>query len=113
MNPLDIQIGGNHYKNFKIQPIEYVHANNLGYCESNVIKYISRWKFKNGIEDLKKAKHYIELLIKLEELENDRKKPVCNPEKGLSPQEINKGLGRSPYSGLPLDGWRWIIQGKE
>lgn len=66
MNPLDIQEGGNHYKDMKIQPAEFIHANNIGYFEGNVIKYVSRWRNKNGIEDLKKAKHYIELLIELD-----------------------------------------------
>lgn len=65
-NPLDIQIGGGHYKDSKIQPVEYMHANGLGYCEGAIIKYVSRYKKKNGVEDLKKARHFIDLLIKLE-----------------------------------------------
>lgn len=60
---LETQVGGNHYKDMQIQPIEYILKNNLGYCEANVVKYISRWKSKNGVEDLRKAKHYIDLLI--------------------------------------------------
>lgn len=59
----DIQVGGTHYKDMAIQPIEYITKNNLGYCEGNVIKYVSRWKNKNGVEDLLKARHYIDLLI--------------------------------------------------
>ncbi|MCW1937533.1 DUF3310 domain-containing protein [Pseudomonas sp. MDMC_285] len=47
--------------------MEYIHANGIGYFEGNVIKYVSRWRKKNGIEDLKKAKHYLELLIELEQ----------------------------------------------
>ena len=65
---LGIQVGGSHYKNLKIQPIEFCHANKLGPCESAVVKYISRWKDKNGIEDLHKVKHYVDLLIELEGL---------------------------------------------
>lgn len=61
-----IQVGGTHYKSMEIQPIEYIMKNNLGYCEANVVKYVSRWKSKNGIEDLRKAKHYIDLLIESE-----------------------------------------------
>jgi hypothetical protein len=57
------QIGGNHYKDMAIQPIEYILENGLGYCEGNVIKYVSRYKFKNGVEDLKKARHYLDILI--------------------------------------------------
>jgi hypothetical protein len=49
-----------------IQPVEYIHANGIGYFEGCVIKYVSRWKNKNGMEDLRKAKHFIELLIDLE-----------------------------------------------
>jgi hypothetical protein len=63
---LDVQVAGNHYKDLAIQPVEYIHANNIGYMEGNVIKYVSRWRAKNGIKDLEKAKHYIELLIELE-----------------------------------------------
>ena len=63
---LSKQVGGDHYKDKKIQPIEYIHANNLGFCVGNVIKYVTRYKDKNGIADLEKAKHYIELLIELE-----------------------------------------------
>lgn len=67
-DPLDRQVGGNHYKMLAIQPIEYITKNNLGYCEANVVKYISRWRDKGGKKDLEKAKHYIDLLIQLENL---------------------------------------------
>lgn len=60
------QVGGDHYKKLKIQPIEYALANNLGICEHAVVKYVSRWKDKNGVEDLRKAIHYIEMLIQRE-----------------------------------------------
>ena len=60
---LNNQVGGDHYKSLKIQPIEYIIANNLGYCEANILKYITRYKAKNGLQDLMKAKHYIEILI--------------------------------------------------
>lgn len=63
---LSRQEGGDHYKSLKIQPVEYVHANGLGFFEGNVLKYITRWQSKNGIEDLKKARHYLDLLIDLE-----------------------------------------------
>lgn len=64
---LEKQVSGNHYKDLPIQPVEYIYANALGYFEGNVIKYVSRWRKKNGIADLEKAKHYIELLIELEQ----------------------------------------------
>lgn len=54
----------------KIQPIEFIEANNLGFHEGNVVKYITRYKDKNGIEDLEKAKTYIEMLIEKLKREN-------------------------------------------
>lgn len=66
MTALGKQVAGNHYKDLPIQPVEFIHANAIGYFEGNVIKYVSRWRKKNGVADLEKAKHYIELLIELE-----------------------------------------------
>ena len=65
-NPLEKQVNGDHYVKCAIQPIEYIHANNMPFCEGNVVKYVTRWRNKNGVADLEKAKHYIELLIELE-----------------------------------------------
>jgi hypothetical protein len=63
---LDKQESGTHYKDKGIQPIVYIHANNLGFCEGNVVKYVTRWRDKGGEADLRKAIHYLELLIQLE-----------------------------------------------
>lgn len=63
---LNREVGGTHYKDMPIQPIEFITKNGLGFCEGNVVKYISRYKNKNGREDLLKARHYIDLLIELE-----------------------------------------------
>lgn len=63
---LDVQVGGDHYKGMAIQPVEFIHANDIPYLEGNIIKYVCRWKSKNGVADLEKAKHYIELLVELE-----------------------------------------------
>ena len=65
-NPLVAQEGGGHYKDRGIQPLEYTMQNNLSFCEGNVVKYISRYKSKNGIEDLAKVIHYA-LLASYEE----------------------------------------------
>ena len=54
------------YANHKIEPIDYIIANGLTYCEGNVVKYISRWRRKGGMEDLKKAKQYIDFIIEKE-----------------------------------------------
>ncbi len=51
-----------HY-DFKIQPIDFILANDIPFCEGNIIKYVSRWKLKNGREDLLKAKHYLDMLL--------------------------------------------------
>lgn len=59
--------GGDHYKGFAIEPIEYIEANNLGFSEANVVKYVTRWRKKNGVEDLRKARFYIDRLIELAE----------------------------------------------
>jgi len=67
MNALDTQIGGSHYKDKAIQPVMYIHANGLGFCEGNIVKYVTRYKDKNGIADLEKARHYIDILIQLEQ----------------------------------------------
>ncbi len=67
-NSLQVQIKGSHYKNFKIQPIEFIHGNNIPFIEGNIIKYICRWRDKGGKDDLLKVKHYIDLLIDLEKL---------------------------------------------
>jgi len=66
MKASETQVGGNHYKDMAIQPIEFTMKNNLNFCQGNVIKYICRYKNKNGIEDLKKVKHYVDLLIEIE-----------------------------------------------
>lgn len=63
---LNVQVDGNHYKTLAIQPVEYIHANGLGFCEGSVVKYVTRWRAKNGIADLKKARHFLDLLIELE-----------------------------------------------
>jgi hypothetical protein len=61
----ETQVGGDHYL-MPIQPVEFIQKNGLGFCEGNVIKYVCRHKKKNGLQDLLKARHYIDLLIELE-----------------------------------------------
>ena len=75
MSSLNKQVAGSHYKDLPIQPVEYIYANGIGYFEGNVIKYVSRWRGKNGLADLEKAKHYIEMLIEMENRKADEK---CN-----------------------------------
>ena len=68
------QVGASHYKHLKIQPMEYALANKLDLAQGNVVKYVTRFRDKNGIEDLKKAIHCIELLIEYEEKNSEEKK---------------------------------------
>jgi hypothetical protein len=64
--PMEIQIAGNHYKGKKIQPVEYIHANNLNFLEGCIVKRITRWRDKDGFQDLEKIKHEVDLLIEME-----------------------------------------------
>lgn len=66
-DPFTKQVGGSHYKDLVIQPLEYILKNNLGFCEGNIVKYITRYKQKGGIQDIDKVIHYAELLKKHEE----------------------------------------------
>ena len=67
MSAFDEQAGDNHYLELAIQPVEFIHKNNIPYIEGNVIKYVTRWRNKGGRADLHKAKHYINLLLEMEE----------------------------------------------
>jgi hypothetical protein len=67
MSQFDSQVGGEHYKKMPIQPLEFIVKNGLDFFQGNVLKYIIRYKDKNGVEDLKKARHYIDMMIELEE----------------------------------------------
>lgn len=69
LNPLDVQVAGSHYKGKRIQPVEYIAANNMNFLEGCIIKRITRWRDKEGksrFEDLEKIKHEIDLLIEME-----------------------------------------------
>lgn len=65
---LKTQQGGSHYSNKAIQPIEYIHANKMNFLEGCVVKRITRWREKDGLKDLLKIKHEVDLLIELEGL---------------------------------------------
>ncbi len=76
---IDRQVGGGHYKKCPIQPVTYAMANDLGFMEGSVVKYVTRWRDKDGLKDLEKAKHFIEMLI---EFHSGR----------MSLEEFNKGV---------------------
>lgn len=83
IDPLKVQVDGDHYKNKKIQPIEYCMANGLNACESAVVKYITRWADKGGVSDLEKLKHYVDLLIDLD--------PRAKPKDFINPWLTDQG----------------------
>lgn len=66
MEAKEKQVAGTHYKDLPIQPVDYCQLNKLGFCESCVIKYVSRHRAKNGAEDIRKAIHFLELLLEIE-----------------------------------------------
>jgi len=73
--PQDKQIGGSHYKFYKIQPYEFISKNNLSFFQGNVVKYVCRYQNKNGIEDLEKIIHYCQLeILKIKDDPNQKKK---------------------------------------
>lgn len=65
IDALGKQEGGDHYKTMRIQPVEFIVANELGFLEGNVVKYICRHHAKNGAQDIKKAIHYCEMLLEM------------------------------------------------
>lgn len=65
MKANDMQVAGTHYSSKAIQPWDYIVSNNLGYLEGNIVKYISRWENKGGVQDLLKARHYLDKLIEV------------------------------------------------
>ena len=71
-------ISNKHYKELAIQPTEYIYKNNIPFCEGNVIKYVSRWRDKGGVEDLKKAISYIEYLIEQDERDRTSNHPIVS-----------------------------------
>jgi len=77
MSPWKKQIGGEHYKKYAIQPTEYAEKNNLSFAEGCIVKYVTRWRDKGGVEDLKKIIHYAEILIDIEKNKTPTTKLAC------------------------------------
>lgn len=89
MSALDIQVGGDHYKKYKIQPMEYSMANGLDACQHTAIKYITRFRDKGGIADLEKAKHCIDMLIEFERKATEYPTPEIAAEAAAGLYEID------------------------
>lgn len=97
---LDVQIGGSHYKKYPIQPAEYCHVNRLGNLESYAVKYVTRWRDKGGLEDIRKAIHCLQLLVELEEREKSQGRELLielenknNDEARIVPSDRSPGGG--------------------
>lgn len=94
VDPLKQQVGGDHYKTMSIQPVEFILQNGLGFCEGNVVKYICRRKGNDRLQDLRKARHYLDILIghiesaQVEEIELE---PVAQPASAPSKRENQGG----------------------
>ena len=73
MSANETQVGGTHYKSNSVQPWDYIIANDLGYLEGNIVKYITRWRKKGGIDDLRKVLHYTQKLIEVETKKEEMK----------------------------------------
>lgn len=63
---LDVQVGGAHYKEMAIEPLEFILVNELPFAEGSIVKYVSRWRKKGGVQDLEKARHLLDVLIEHE-----------------------------------------------
>jgi len=63
----DVQVGGQHYKQLEFQPWDVITSWGLGFLDGNVVKYIARWRSKDGLKDLHKARHYLDKLIENEQ----------------------------------------------
>jgi hypothetical protein len=98
MESLKIQIGGDHYKHMAIQPTEYCQRNRLNFCESAVVKYVSRHASKGGRKDIEKAIHFLEMLLDIEYQQADPDlfadpPPIDNAPKCQACKELHYGVG--------------------
>lgn len=107
---LDVQVGGGHYKKFPIQPVEFCQINKIPFCESSVIKYVVRHGFKNGLEDLEKAKHFIDLCIQIEYGSPEEKREAALEIQQL--QEEDASTFQTEFSDHLLNATKEFISGK-
>lgn len=107
----DKQVGGQHYKKNAVQPWDFITDNDIPFLEGNAIKYISRWRDKGGLEDLRKAQHYLEKIIENEEkrLELELVKELStDPSRMIiaAPKTIDNTIGFRRYSTpSPIPKW--------
>lgn len=95
------QEGGDHYRSMKIQPVEFIHANNIPFIEGAVIKYVVRHRSKNKAQDIRKAIHFLELLLQLEYPEKQEPAPTATnfPSRKLLDELERERILRANYGG--------------
>lgn len=103
--PLATQVGGGHYKDLKIQPVEYIHANSLPFIEGCVVKYVTRHRAKNGKADIEKAIHFLQILLELEYGDAPKKQEECcepyeRPRQTRRQQLISAGIPAHEFDGI-------------
>ena len=117
MSAFDQQVGGTHYKATGIQPVQFIMANAMGFCEGNIVKYVTRWRDKGGLDDLCKARHYLEFiqesadyrhLVKLLRRSAGINKHRISAEEYIEANELPKH-----EAGVVRHIWVWCINGDE
>jgi Protein of unknwon function (DUF3310) len=116
----DIQVGGTHYREMKIQPVEFIQDNLMGFCEGSVVKYVCRWRAKNGLEDLRKAKHYLQLIAEapnyIRLLGDVRRAVVISVRRDVSGMTANEFIEangiENPEAGVIRHVWLWNAFGR-
>jgi hypothetical protein len=103
MSANNVQIGGTHYQNKSIQPWDYIVSNGLGYLEGCVVKYVSRHSEKGGVEDLRKAQHYLEKLIEISTTSQAKEIDEMFEKKDNGIVVLKTRKPKAPY-GYKLDG---------
>lgn len=122
MSAFETQVGGNHYSKLAIQPMEYSMANKLDACQHSIIKYVTRFRDKNGLADLQKARHVLDMLIELEYPNTKECKPKSDdgwiewnggecPVDSETPVCIRVRKGEEYKNGLPASAWSWRREG--
>ena len=104
MSANDKQIGGSHYKS-NSECWDYIIDNNLGYLEGTAIKYLTRWRKKNGIEDLRKAIHFIEKLIEVEESKKENPEIATQQKPHWELEDVMRAWGAKVKADQAYEDW--------
>lgn len=100
MSANDKQVDGDHYRTKAIQPWDYIEANGIPFLEGSAIKYLTRWRDKGGVADLRKAIHFIEKRIELEEAK--LKEQQCNSRPVTTARSSSRSGKSGSTTGKPV-----------